>query len=101
MGTVIVSKHSATVKYLLNLFPDADVIDHIDSVSGIPSGATVIGNLPVSIIDQLLKRGCTVYITVMHVPRELRGKELTLEDVARYIEIYQVCDMTLSRVYLT
>ena len=100
-GVIIVSRHEGTVSFLKKLFPEARVIQHLNDPGEIPEGAMVFGNLPIHIIEQLLRRGCRFFLVSLEVPRELRGQDLPEDTVAKYIRIYEVADLKLSEFIIS
>jgi len=81
MEKVIVTRHQALVNYLINqkiVEKDTPVITHatIDDVKN----KHVYGVLPLS----LAKYAGAITEVPLHLPAELRGKELTIEQVERY-----------------
>jgi len=99
-NVVVVSRHEGTIKLLKKHFPDAEVIDHLNDVSEIPKGSLVIGNLPLPMIEEILKRGSRFVIVSLNIPRELRGKELTEEELKKFAEFIEVEDLKLKKFRL-
>jgi CRISPR-associated protein Csx16 len=58
------------------------VVDHLD-VGQIRDGDVVIGSLPVNLAAEVCARGGRYLHLSLHLPPELRGKELTVEDMRR------------------
>jgi hypothetical protein len=75
---VIVSRHPAQVEYLRSLGYEGIAIAHATAKD--VAGMTVIGNLPMNLACLCKKVGCAD----MTLPPELRGCELTLEQVQQY-----------------
>ena len=75
---VIVSRHAAQVEYLRSLGYEGPVIAH--ATASDVAGQTVIGNLPLHLACLCKMVGCAD----MTLPSELRGVELTLEQVRLY-----------------
>lgn len=75
---VIVSRHPAQVAYLRSLGYEGIDIPHATAKD--VAGMTVIGNLPMNLACLCKKVGCAD----MTLPPELRGVELTLEQVQQY-----------------
>ena len=55
-------------------------VDHLD-ISQINRGDTVIGTLPVNLIADLCEKGATYRHLVLRIPPELRGQELSAEQM--------------------
>lgn len=80
---VIVSRHPGFVEYAKQQFcwaKDAPVYDHIDHYSMI-EGKTVFGNLPLELVWHASE---LITLDLTDVPKELRGSELTLDQVKQY-----------------
>jgi CRISPR-associated protein Csx16 len=57
-----------------------DVIDHLDPIR-IEPGDTVIGSLPVNLAAEVCARGGVYLHLSLDLPAELRGRELTVEQM--------------------
>ncbi|MGF1645161.1 MAG: CRISPR-associated protein Csx16 [Thiotrichales bacterium] len=57
-------------------------LDHLD-VSRVARGDVVIGTLPVNLIAEVNARGAQYLHLTLELPPELRGKELTAEEMRR------------------
>jgi len=82
---LIVSRHKSTVEFLSKLLGrhsiEFDVRDHV-SVEDLKGYPLVLGNIPVSMI---VESEVPFYIQVnLEIPRELRGKELSHEELSRH-----------------
>lgn len=81
MDTIVVTRHPALVEYLKErgvIDNDVEVVDH--ATAEIVKGKHVIGVLPTHLAALTGK-----YTNVgLNVPKELRGEELTLEQVRQY-----------------
>ena len=81
MKTYFISRHSGAIQWAKNKNLRVDeFMEHIDTESFV-NGDTVIGTLPINIIYELQKKGVTVLSLILDLPRELRGKELSLEQL--------------------
>ncbi len=58
------------------------LIDHLD-VSAIQAGDTVIGSLPVNLAAEVCARGGRYLHLSLELPAELRGRELSAEEMRR------------------
>jgi CRISPR-associated protein Csx16 len=68
------------------------VVEHLD-VETVGPGDTVIGSLPVNLAARVCERGGRYLHLALEVPAEMRGKELTAEDMRRLgarVEEYRV-----------
>ena len=80
---IIISRHKALVDYVKKAFPgyigeDLEVIEHITPENKEKIiGKRVLGNLPM----ELAALAAEVTVIPLALPRELRGKELTLDEV--------------------
>jgi hypothetical protein len=82
MKALIVTRHSALVTYLREIFPeliDADVITHVTTDDQV-EGRYVYGVLPL----RLARLALTVTEVPLELPQSLRGTELSLEQVRQY-----------------
>jgi len=98
MTTYIVSRHKGAIQWLKNKGFDGVVVDQIDS-SMVKAGDMVIGVLPLLLVHELVNMGVNVIILQLpEVPREQRGKELTVEDMNRYnAKVFKVNSLILER----
>lgn len=104
MTLYIVSRHPTTVDFLSEILGKWEdniiVMDHLDSTDSIPLGAKVAGNLPLTMIAELVnKRRCTFYYVSVEIQREMRGKELDFETLKKYAKIYKINRISLEQVY--
>jgi len=97
---VIVSRHPATIEFLKEKLPNAKVIEHLNGPDDISFGALVFGNLPLHMVEQLLQKGCRFIMVSLNIPRELRGKELSREELEKYIELYEIRRLKLEKFIL-
>lgn len=78
---LVVTRHSALVQYLIDqeyITPDSEVLEHVDAET--VQGKHVWGVLPHSL--SVLTKSFTE--VPLNLPAELRGKELTVEQVREY-----------------
>jgi len=76
----IVTRHEGTISLLKKHFTGAEVMPHLD-INKIKRGDSVYGVLPIHLIHEVMSRGATFYIVSLDIPPELRGKELSEEEV--------------------
>jgi len=98
MTTYIVSRHKGAIEWLKNKGFSGVVVDHI-SADMVKAGDMVIGVLPLLLVHELVNMGVNVIILQLpEVPREQRGKELTVEDMNRYnAKVFKVNSLILER----
>lgn len=86
MKTYIITRHPATVEYLKEVFSyDAEIIIHADDnfFASLKENDTVIGILPAPLMTRVCKiTNKPFYHFEINLPPELRGKELSLHDLA-------------------
>lgn len=73
-----------------------ELIDHLD-VTRIQTGDTVVGTLPVNLAAQICARGARYLHLSLELPPDMRGKELTAEDMRRLgarLEAFYIQPMT-------
>ena len=100
MSTIIVSRHKATIDFLLErkikgVDKNTPIIGHVDSPEQI-RGKHVVGNLTLSLAAH------TSEITVLNlkVPEELRGKELNLEQLRSFCESIETFSVVPETEYV-
>lgn len=83
MTVYFITRHPGAVAWARQEGIDVDqVIDHLD-VTTIRPGDTIIGTLPVNLAAQVCARGASYLHLSLELPPEMRGKELTVEDMQR------------------
>lgn len=81
MTTYFVSRHHGAVDWASRHgFIVDEVVSHMDT-SIIKDGDVVIGNLPVHLAADVCSRGGFYFHLTLDVPPEMRGKELTADDM--------------------
>ncbi len=82
--TWVVSRHAGAVAWLREqgVCPDEEV-EHLNLAS-IREGDTVVGSLPVHLVAEICKRGARYLHLQIEVPRDLRGHELSAEQMRRF-----------------
>ena len=98
---IVVSRHRGTIEYVKMFFPDAEVIEHLTDVNDIPRGSIVIGNLPITLINRILERGCRFIYVSLNIPKEMRGRELSIEELDKYIEFIEIKRLELEKTDLS
>lgn len=81
MTTYFVTRHPGARDWAAEEgFPVDLVVDHLD-VQAIAVGDTLIGSLPVNLAAEVCARGGAYLHLSIDLPRELRGKDLTAEQM--------------------
>lgn len=83
MTTYFVSRHSGAIAWAkAEALPIDAFVAHLD-VACIEPGDTVIGSLPVNLAAQVCARGAAYWHLSLELHAELRGKELSADDMER------------------
>lgn len=81
MTTYFVTRHPGAVEWASQQGIQVDKpVDHFEPVTVKP-GDTVIGSLPVNLVAEVCQRGGRYLHLSLDSTREIRGKELTAEDM--------------------
>jgi CRISPR-associated protein Csx16 len=81
MTTYFVTRHPGARDWAQDEGIQVDhLVDHLD-VAQVQAGDVVIGSLPVNLAAQVCERGARYLHLSLDLPPELRGKELTAEDM--------------------
>jgi len=99
-NVIIVSRHKGTIDYFKSKLGDVQVIEHLTSVEQIPENSVVMGNLPINLIEDIIKRGHDFILVTLNVPKELRGQDLDVKDVKKYIKLYKVKKLELEEIVI-
>ena len=86
LGQVLfVTRHKGAVEWVRRQGIIAKMIDHLDeeTIAGLQSGDMVMGVLPVSVVAEVMAQGARFLHLELQVPPELRGKELSADDLER------------------
>jgi CRISPR-associated protein Csx16 len=78
-----VTRHRGAAEWIKARFPDAEIAPHIDPEAVRP-GDSVIGTLSVHLAADVVARGAEFLHLVIDAPSEVRGHELTAEEMDRY-----------------
>lgn len=82
--TLIVSRHQGAIEFVESLGFNGTVVDQF-SAEMVTSGMAVVGVLPIHLAAEVLGRGGRFYQIIMpSVPQEMRGQELTPEQMRQY-----------------
>lgn len=84
MTTFFVSRHPGAMEWAASQGLAVDqLITHLDP-SYVRSGDTVIGTLPVNLVAEVCARGARYLHLTLNLPTELRGKELSSDDMRQF-----------------
>ncbi|MUK39228.1 CRISPR-associated protein Csx16 [Aliivibrio fischeri] len=80
--TLFVSRHPATIEWakMKGLAIDAWV-EHLDESVLLNHGDHIVGTLPINIVEALNSKGVMYSHFSLNLKKELRGKELTMEEL--------------------
>jgi CRISPR-associated protein Csx16 len=83
MSIFFVSRHSGAIEWAARQNLQVDhLVQHLDPAQVLP-GDTVIGSLPVNLAAQVCDAGATYWHLSLKLPAELRGCELSANDMER------------------
>jgi CRISPR-associated protein Csx16 len=80
MTTYFVSRHPGAVEWAAKRGIDAELVEHLDT-GEIDAGDVVIGTLPVHLVAKINARGGRYLHLTMDVPLEMRGEDLSAEQM--------------------
>lgn len=83
MTTYFVSRHAGAVGWSARRGIDAKVVEHFET-DWVEPGDTVIGTLPVHTVAEINARGGKYLHLKMDIPQEMRGTELSADEMDRY-----------------
>lgn len=85
MTTLFVTRHPGAVEWARRRGIEAEMIAHLDdqTIARLRSGDVVMGVLPVAVAAEVCARGARFVHLELHVPPELRGRELSADDLER------------------
>ena len=97
--TIIVSRHQGAIDFVLSNGFNGRIVEQF-SPEMVESGMVIIGILPVHLIGEVLKRGSRfIQIQLPEVPKEMRGQELTPEQMVQYgAKLVEVEQLVLREV---
>ncbi|MDN3651363.1 CRISPR-associated protein Csx16 [Thalassotalea ponticola] len=80
--TLFVSRHLATIEWAKVNGLNIDAwVEHLDESVALKPGDHVIGTLPINIVEKLNSQGVTYSHFSLDIKKDLRGKELTMEQL--------------------
>jgi len=92
MRVAIVSRHKDTISLLKTMFDPVydkiDVFEHIEDPEQLDNYDVIAGNIPLSMF--LRTRATHLILVSLNIPRELRGKELSLNELKKYAEFVAI-----------
>lgn len=82
MTTWFVSRHEGALHWMRQHGPAFDChVPHLDPTQVQP-GDAVVGTLPVHLAAQVCARGAAYWHLVLHTPQEVRGRELSAQELS-------------------
>lgn len=83
MTTYFISRHPGAIEWAARQHMPVDQrMAHLDPAI-VKAGDTVIGSLPVNLAAQVCAMGAAYWHLSLELPAELRGQELSADDLAR------------------
>ncbi|WP_227430945.1 CRISPR-associated protein Csx16 [Psychrobacter sp. I-STPA6b] len=84
MTTYLLTRHVGAVKWMQAMGHHYDKhLNHLASYDNLAKGDTVIGSLPINIVADINQLGVKYVHLSLVIPEELRGVELSLEQLIR------------------
>ena len=93
MKILVVTRHTATCNWLKTRLAEHDLHFTAHFTAEMTEGfEVVVGILPINLVADLNARGIRFFMVTMEVPAELRGKELTEEQMVECnVKLEQFC----------
>lgn len=83
MKTIVVTRHKSLIQFLI----EQKIIDQSDEVVSHATEELVEGNRVIGVLPIHLAALTSEYVNVpIHVPSELRGEELSIEEIRKYAQ---------------
>ena len=97
--TIIVTRHPGAVEFIQDAGFEGEVIEHF-TPEMVEEGMIVVGVLPVHLIGEVLEKGGRyVHVVMPQIPQEMRGHELTTEQMREYgATLMEVADLGFAEV---
>jgi CRISPR-associated protein Csx16 len=84
MTTYFISRHPGAVEWATTEGHKVDQqLSHFD-VTIVNQGDEVLGTLPINLVAEVNARGADYFHLTLDLPPEVRGKEITAEDMRHY-----------------
>lgn len=83
MTTLLISRHPSAIAWVKSQRTVDEVLTHLDEkrLAQLTADDTVIGTLPLHLAAKVCEQGATFLYLILDTPPELRGQELTLEQM--------------------
>jgi CRISPR-associated protein Csx16 len=83
MTAYFVTRHPGAEQWARRLKIDAVRVDHLD-IGTIVAGDLVLGTLPIHLAAEVIRRGARYKHLEIDIPREVRGRDLSADDMERF-----------------
>ena len=100
MKVAIVSRHKSTVELVRERFRDVEVFEHVSDIDALKGFDLVIGNLPLHMVAELKEAGVRYVMVSLELPRELRGRELNIEELRKFVKFVEVESLKIKEFKL-
>jgi CRISPR-associated protein Csx16 len=96
---LIVSRHPGAIEFVTTCGYEGTVVEHFNPEM-VEEGMVVIGVLPLHLAAEVLNRGGRfIQIIMPNVPAEMRGQELTPEEMLQYgATLMEVTNLQMEEV---
>jgi CRISPR-associated protein Csx16 len=83
MTTLLISRHPSAIAWVKSKMPVDEVLTHLtdEDLAKLTPAHTVIGTLPIHLAAAVCEKGATFIYLSLDTPPELRGQELTVEQM--------------------
>lgn len=83
MTTLLISRHPSAIAWVKSKMPVDEVLTHLtdEHLAKLTPAHTVIGTLPIHLASAVCDTGATFIYLSLDTPPELRGQELTIEQM--------------------
>lgn len=99
MSTWFVSRHPGAIEWATRQHLQVDrTVPHLDPAQVQP-GDTVIGSLPVNLAAQVCAKGASYWHLSVELPAELRGRELSADDLEQLGARVQAFDIKPQKLH--
>lgn len=83
MTTYFVTRHAGAIEWAARRGIAAVPVAHL-AIDSIAAGDTVIGNLPMALAAEVIRRGARYLNLELQVPAEARGKDLSADEMENF-----------------